>query len=138
LPDFFYQHKLANKCLLQKASVHFYMMLTFIVFSTCCGYIAYLLGTGKSMHLLEPVWAFITIIVGLSLTPVFYKHFFVLAGDRGGICLEGGFLGMIVGFMLITTHSYNILPFIGMTSLAAFFLGYVRLQNLLYHRTSSG
>jgi hypothetical protein len=118
--------------LLQKTSAHFYMMLTFIVFSFGCIYIGYVLQTGKSMHTLEPVWAFLTITLGLLLTPVFYKHFYMLVGDRGGVCLEAGFLGMIVGFMPITTHTYQVLPFLGMISLGSLFLGYVRLQELLF------
>jgi hypothetical protein len=134
LTGFLLSIQAAKQCHLQKASVHFYMMLTFIVFGTGFGYIAYLFGAGKSVYLLDSVWTLITIIVGLLLIPVFYKHFFILVGDRGGICLEGGFLGMILGFMLITTHAYHILPFIGMIILASFFFGYVRLQNLLLYR----
>jgi hypothetical protein len=122
--------------LLQKTSSHFYMMLTFIIFSIGWSYIGYVLRTGKSMDTLEPVWAFITIILGLLLTPVFCKHFYMLVGDRGGFCLEAGFLGMIVGFMLITTQSYQVLPFLGMISLGLLFLGYVRLQELLFRKSS--
>jgi hypothetical protein len=118
--------------LLQKTSAYFYMMLTFIVFSTGCIYIGFVLHTGNSIHTLEPVWAFLTITLGLLLTPVFYKHFFMLVGDRGGICLEAGFLGMVVGFMLITTHAYQVLPFLGLISLGSFFLGYVRLPEQLF------
>jgi hypothetical protein len=125
-----------KQCLLQKTSAHFYMMLTFIVFSASCSYIGYILGTGRSMHTLEPAWAFLTITVGLLLTPVFYKHFFMLVGDRGGICLEAGFLGMVVGFILIITHAYQALPFLGMISLGLFFLGYVRLQEQLFRKSS--
>jgi hypothetical protein len=120
--------------LLQKTSAHFYMMLTFIVFSTGSTYIGYVLSTGKSIYTLEPAWAFITITLGLLLTPVFYKHFFMLVGDRGGICLEAGFLGMVVGFMLIFTQAYQALPFLGMICLGFFFLGYVRLQEQLFER----
>jgi hypothetical protein len=112
------------------------MMLTFNVFSTGCSYIGYVINTGKSIHTLESAWAYLTISVGLFLTPVFCKHFFILVGDRGGICLEAGFLGMIVGFMLIIIHNYQALPFLGMFSLGTFFLGYVRLQELLFRKSS--
>jgi hypothetical protein len=121
--------------LLQKTSAHFYMMLTFIVFSAGCSYIGYVLSTGKSMHTLEPAWASLTLALGLLLTPVFYKHFLMLAGDRGGICLEAGFIGMVVGFMLINTHAYQALPFLGIISLGSFFLGYVRLQELMFRKS---
>ncbi|MFC5649482.1 hypothetical protein ACFPYJ_10125 [Paenibacillus solisilvae] len=91
----------------------------------------YILCTGKSMHMLETAWAFFTIALGLVFTPLFYKHFFMLAGDRGGIYLEAGFLIMVSGLMVIMIHSYQALPFLGMISLGFFFLGYVRLQELL-------
>jgi hypothetical protein len=106
------------------------MMLTFIVFSIGCNYIGYVLRTGKFMHTLEPAWALLTITLGLLLTPVFYKHFYMLVGDRGGICLEAGFLGMVVGFMLIIIHAYQALPFLGIISLGSFIIGYVRLSKI--------
>jgi hypothetical protein len=112
------------------------MMMTFIVFSTSCGYIGYVISTGKSIHTLETAWSYLTISLGLFLTPVFYKHFFILVGDRGGICLEAGFLGMIVGFMLIIIHDYQALPYLGMIILGSFFLGYFRLNELLFRKSS--
>ncbi|TFE25544.1 hypothetical protein [Cohnella luojiensis] len=58
-----------------------------------------------------------------------------LAGDRGGICLEAGAVGMVVGFMLIITHAYQALPFLGMIILGSLFLGYVRLQELMFRKS---
>jgi hypothetical protein len=115
---------------LHKASFHLYMMLTFLVFSSGCGYIGYSMSIGRPEQIAH-TWAILTILIGLLLTPVFYKHFFALVGDRGGICLEGGFLGMVMGLMFITTPTHWVLPLLGMVCLASFYFGYARIQQLL-------
>jgi hypothetical protein len=76
-------------------------------------------------------FAVLTTAAAVVLVLLFWKHFLLLAGDRGGLCLEAGLLGMVTGWMLLSLGEYQLVPFVVMISLAAFFMGYVRLHRLL-------
>jgi hypothetical protein len=117
---------------MDKAPFHIYMLLVFLTFSLGCGYIGSILELHRHLPVLELVWMIMTITAALLLIPIFYHHFLLLAGDRGGFCLGAGLVAMVLGLMFITISEYRVLPAVGMVSLLAFFIGYNRLRNLLH------
>jgi len=110
----------------KRSASNLYSGLIFLVHGAGAAAIACFPPVKQSAFLLESVWAVMTVLTGIVLALMFYRHFRLLAADWCGYGIEAAFVVMVTGNMAAVGGEYEKLSYVCLLDMLLLAFGFLR------------